>query len=98
MSWLSRIIVGSVRAYQLVLSPLFAGACRYTPSCSQYMAESVRLHGAVRGTWLGLKRLARCQPFGGSGIDPVPGARSRQARGCVSTHEILCGRSAGKVR
>jgi uncharacterized protein len=72
----ARALLVAVRAYQLLLSPLFAGSCRYVPSCSQYMAEAVRRHGAARGGWLGVRRLARCHPFGSSGFDPVPEARS----------------------
>jgi putative membrane protein insertion efficiency factor len=64
-----------LRAYKLLLSPLFAGACRYTPSCSDYMAGALREHGLAAGTWLGVKRLARCHPFGGHGYDPVPPRR-----------------------
>jgi uncharacterized protein len=69
------VIVAAVRGYKILLSPLFAGSCRYTPSCSEYMAEAVSRHGAVRGTWLGLKRLGRCHPFGSHGFDPVPDGR-----------------------
>ena len=61
-----------VRAYQVLLSPLVGGACRFHPSCSHYAAEAVTRHGAARGGWLGLRRLARCHPFGGHGLDPVP--------------------------
>jgi putative membrane protein insertion efficiency factor len=64
-----------LRAYKLLLSPFFSGACRYTPSCSDYMAAALREHGLVTGTWLGLRRLARCHPFGGHGFDPVPRRR-----------------------
>jgi hypothetical protein len=67
-----RTLLLALRAYKLLLSPLFAGSCRYLPSCSDYMAEAVRRHGAARGFWLGLKRLARCHPLGSSGYDPVP--------------------------
>ena len=63
-----------LRAYKLLISPLFTGACRFTPSCSDYMAEAVRAHGAVHGAWLGLRRLSRCRPLGGHGYDPVPRA------------------------
>jgi len=73
-----RLLVGAVlvllRGYKIFLSPLFTGSCRFYPSCSDYMAEAVRRHGVVRGTWLGCRRLARCHPFGGHGVDPVPHA------------------------
>jgi putative membrane protein insertion efficiency factor len=68
----ARLLLVAVRAYQLLLSPLLGGSCRYVPSCSQYMAEAVRRRGAVAGGWLGIKRLARCHPLGSSGFDPVP--------------------------
>ena len=61
-----------LKAYKALLSPLFAGSCRYLPSCSEYMAEAVERHGPIAGTALGLRRLARCHPLGGSGLDPVP--------------------------
>jgi len=61
-----------LKAYKALLSPLFAGSCRYLPSCSEYMAEAVERHGAIAGTALGLRRLATCHPLGGSGCDPVP--------------------------
>lgn len=63
-----------IRAYQLLLSPMFAGSCRYTPSCSQYAAEAIARFGAIRGGMLALRRLARCHPFGGHGFDPVVGS------------------------
>jgi uncharacterized protein len=67
-----RILAGMLRAYKLIVSPLLPPACRYHPSCSEYAAEAVELHGALRGTWLGLKRLARCHPWHAGGFDPVP--------------------------
>jgi uncharacterized protein len=66
------VVLALIRAYKVLISPLFAGSCRFRPSCSAYMAEAVRTHGAFSGTWLGLRRLVRCHPFGGYGIDPVP--------------------------
>ncbi|MGD2152245.1 MAG: membrane protein insertion efficiency factor YidD [Gemmatimonadales bacterium] len=61
-----------VRGYQWVVSPWLPPACRYTPSCSQYAIEALQRHGALRGTWLALRRLARCHPFRPGGYDPVP--------------------------
>jgi hypothetical protein len=68
----ARAALLGLRAYKLLLSPLFTGSCRYAPSCSTYMATAIREHGLIVGGWLGVKRLARCHPFGGSGYDPVP--------------------------
>ncbi len=62
-----------VRGYQLVVSPLLPGACRYDPTCSEYALQSVTRFGALKGSWLALRRLASCNPWGGSGYDPVPG-------------------------
>jgi hypothetical protein len=61
-----------VRAYRLVLSPWLGHNCRYQPTCSAYALEALARHGAARGLWLTLRRLARCHPWGGSGHDPVP--------------------------
>lgn len=66
------ILHGLIRAYQLMISPFMAPSCRFMPSCSDYAAEAIRRHGACAGGWLALKRLARCHPLGGSGIDNVP--------------------------
>ncbi len=68
----SGVALALLRAYKLLLSPLFAGSCRFHPSCADYTAEAVRTHGAARGIWLGMRRLSRCRPFGGHGYDPVP--------------------------
>jgi putative membrane protein insertion efficiency factor len=65
-------ILTLLKGYKVFLSPLFTGSCRFYPSCSDYMAEAVRLHGPWRGLWLGCRRLARCHPLGGHGVDPVP--------------------------
>jgi uncharacterized protein len=65
-------ILALLSGYKVLLSPLFTGSCRFYPSCSDYMAEAVRLHGPWRGVWLGCRRLARCRPLGGHGVDPVP--------------------------
>jgi len=61
-----------IRAYQLAISPLLGPRCRFYPSCSQYALEALTQHGALRGSWLALRRLARCHPFHAGGYDPVP--------------------------
>ncbi|MEO6283764.1 MAG: membrane protein insertion efficiency factor YidD [Dyadobacter sp.] len=66
------LLIGLVRIYQGVLSPYLPNSCRYTPTCSQYMVQAVQKHGAIKGGWMGLKRIARCHPWGGHGHDPVP--------------------------
>lgn len=67
-----KVMVLPVRFYQLCISPLFPPACRYTPTCSQYAIEALRIHGPLRGSWLALRRILRCHPWGGCGYDPVP--------------------------
>ncbi len=67
-----RVGIVLVRAYQLALSPFAGGACRFTPSCSDYAIQAIQEHGAVRGLGLALRRVGRCHPLGSSGFDPVP--------------------------
>ena len=67
------IMRGAIRGYQLFISPLLPGTCRYWPSCSAYGMTAIARHGAVKGGWLTLLRLVRCNPWGGWGHDPVPG-------------------------
>ena len=62
----------AIRAYRLVLSPIFGGQCRFTPSCSLYALQAVEKYGALKGISLGLRRLVRCHPFHRGGYDPVP--------------------------
>lgn len=61
-----------IRVYQVFLGPLMGGHCRFEPTCSRYAIEAYQRHGPIRGTWLTLRRLFRCHPFGGHGYDPVP--------------------------
>lgn len=67
-----KIFIFIVRIYQLVLSPLLPPSCRHTPTCSSYMIQAINEWGAMKGAWLGLKRIGRCHPWGTSGYDPVP--------------------------
>jgi len=69
LAWLFNLLV---RFYQLFLSPLLPPSCRYLPTCSCYAAEAIATHGAIKGTWLAVKRIGRCHPWGGDGFDPVP--------------------------
>lgn len=61
-----------IRLYRGLISPLLPPACRFEPSCSRYALEALQLHGPVRGSWLAFRRLTRCHPYGGAGLDPVP--------------------------
>jgi putative membrane protein insertion efficiency factor len=67
-----RALLGLVWVYQSTLGPTLPPSCRFSPSCSHYAYGAIERHGALRGSWLAIKRLARCQPWGGSGYDPVP--------------------------
>ena len=72
MTVLRELLTAPIRLYQWTISPLLGVNCRYAPSCSAYAIEAIEAHGAPRGLWLALKRIARCHPWGGSGYDPVP--------------------------
>lgn len=66
-----------IYGYRLFLSPFLGKQCRYLPTCSEYGLDAICIHGAVKGTWLILSRIARCHPWGGYGYDPVPPKNSR---------------------
>ena len=69
----SLLLIGLARGYQLLISPVLPQTCRFDPTCSGYAIEAVQIHGAARGGWLAVRRIARCHPWGGSGgYDPVP--------------------------
>ena len=72
----------AIRFYQYILSPLIGPTCRFAPSCSEYALEAITRFGAARGSWLAMKRLLRCHPWGGSGYDPVPGCTDTE---CLDT-------------
>jgi putative membrane protein insertion efficiency factor len=84
MNAATALIRVAIRAYRLLISPVTAPACRFEPSCSSYALEAVDRHGAAKGSWLALKRLGRCHPWGGSGYDPVPDPDPMAPRGSAS--------------
>lgn len=75
MSPLARLLVLPVLAYRRLVSPLLPARCRFAPTCSAYAVEALTVHGAVRGGWLAVRRVARCHPFTPGGHDPVPPVR-----------------------
>lgn len=78
-----------IRAYQLLVAPVLPGSCRYWPSCSEYARQAIAGHGPFAGGLLALRRIVRCHPWGGAGVDPVPAAPARKdapARGCTAGH------------
>jgi uncharacterized protein len=74
----ARVLMIPIAGYRRFISPLLGPHCRFAPSCSAYALEAIREHGALRGTWLALWRLARCHPFNPGGLDPVPPATRRR--------------------
>ena len=78
---MARILISFVRAYQILLSPLMGMHCRYQPTCSHYMMDAINRFGAIRGTWLGLRRLSRCHPWHKGGLDPVPELKTKKHNG-----------------
>lgn len=74
------VLIGLLRAYRAVISPLYGQVCRYYPTCSAYALEAVTEHGAARGSWLAMRRLARCHPWAEGGVDHVPPREPRGRR------------------
>lgn len=76
LRWLGGAVAAAlilpIRFYQLCISPMLGPSCRFTPTCSQYAVEALRKHGPLKGSWLAVRRICRCHPWGGSGYDPVP--------------------------
>ncbi|MBO0332338.1 membrane protein insertion efficiency factor YidD [Sneathiella sp. CAU 1612] len=71
-NFLAGALMLPIRFYRYFISPLLPASCRYYPSCSSYAMEALSVHGPLKGSWLTLRRLGRCHPFGGEGYDPVP--------------------------
>ena len=75
LQWLA---ISLIRLYQLLVSPLLGQRCRFYPSCSQYTVEAIRLHGVIKGIWLGSKRLLKCHPLHAGGYNPVPQPKQKR--------------------
>jgi uncharacterized protein len=75
------LLIGFLRAYRLLVSPLYGQVCRYHPSCSAYALDAVREHGSIKGPWLAVRRLGRCHPWAAGGYDPVPPRTPRMSAG-----------------
>jgi putative membrane protein insertion efficiency factor len=73
------VVKSLIRLYQFVLSPVLGNNCRFHPSCSRYAIEAIDVHGVIRGSWIAVRRLARCHPWHPGGVDPVPPDRRNQA-------------------
>jgi putative membrane protein insertion efficiency factor len=87
MTPLARVLTVLVRGYQRWISPALGQHCRFAPSCSHYAVDALRVHGALRGTWLTARRLLRCHPWNPGGYDPVlPSARSARMEPASSAH------------
>ena len=77
---IAKLLMGLVRFYRAAISPWTLPSCRYTPTCSGYALEALERHGAARGSWLAVRRICRCHPWGGQGYDPVPDPEPRDER------------------
>jgi len=101
MNLFQLILIGAVRAYQRLLSPILTTlfgplgmGCRFHPTCSHYALDAVRVHGAGKGTWLAIKRLGRCHPWGDHGEDPVPPKLERHT---PPDHSVLTTAEKGSI-
>lgn len=78
---MAKILIGFIRGYQLIISPLLGSNCRFQPTCSAYMLEAIQRFGPLRGVWLGLRRLSHCHPWHAGGCDPVPELKIKKRNG-----------------
>ena len=78
---MKKIFILFIRFYQKFISPLFPAKCRYYPTCSQYTLEAIQEYGAIKGTYLGIKRILKCHPFHEGGYDPIPKRENKNSEG-----------------
>jgi len=93
--FLKASLIQLIRCYQLLISPCLTPTCRYRPSCSYYAIEAIRVHGLLKGSWLAMKRILRCHPWGGHGYDPVPPQRMSEKRSFPNDWNRLVGSARG---
>ena len=72
MKW---VLLKIIRGYQLFLSPVLGSSCRFEPTCSCYTQQAIEKHGAIKGSWLGIRRIGKCHPWNEGGYDPVPDSK-----------------------
>lgn len=77
---MQRVLIFFVKGYRLLISPFLGNNCRYYPTCSEYAVTAIDRHGAIKGSWLAVKRIGRCHPWHSGGIDPVPEQLDKQAK------------------
>ena len=82
------VLVALLKAYRFAISPLYGQVCRYHPTCSAYALEAVTTHGSIKGSWLAVRRIARCHPWAAGGYDPVPEKGSARADRTVAQQEL----------
>ncbi len=85
------LLIGLIRGYQYLISPLLGNHCRFQPSCSQYAADAIRMYGPGRGSWLALRRISKCHPWHAGGYDPVPDKSVEQSNIISLVVEIIFG-------
>ena len=78
---MGKILIGFIRAYKFLLSPWVGQHCRFQPTCSTYTIDAISRYGALKGSWLGLRRLSRCHPWSAGGVDPVPELKTKNQDG-----------------
>ena len=77
---MKHVLIGLLKVYRAVISPLYGNVCKFHPTCSAYALDAVQMHGAVKGTWLTMKRLVRCHPWSLGGYDPVPATDAQKVQ------------------
>lgn len=84
-NFLTFLFILPIKFYQTFISPLTPASCRHIPTCSEYAVEAIKIHGIFYGTWLAIKRISRCHPWGTSGYDPVPPKREKKRKKQIKT-------------